>query len=344
MSESPPSITTGELSSRLDGQLIGPAELPISGVESVDRANASQITLVGTTAYARAWPTSTAGAAIVDRDMPLDPGEGRALIRVDDPDIAVARVLEMFAPPPPRPGSGVHPSATIAADAHLGQGVEIGPGCSIGPRVSIGAGTCLHANVTILDDSTIGAECTLWPGVVVRERCSVGDRCILHPNVVVGSDGFGYRPSPDGRSLVKIPHIGTVRLGDEVELGAATCVDRGKFAETYIGDGTRVDNLCQIGHNCRIGRCVVMAGMTGLGGSVEIGDGAQIGGHAVIKEHCVIGPGGQLGGSSALMRDLPAGEAWFGSPARLAKTAFREFAALKRLPDAMRRMKSGDRG
>ena len=114
--------------------------------------------------------------------------------------------------------------------------------------------------------------------MVVRERCVLGDGCILHPNVTIGSDGFGYRPGADGRTLVKIPQIGTVVIGSKVEIGAGTCIDRGKFSETYIGDGTKIDNLCQIGHNCRIGRATVIAAMTGIGGSATIGHGVMIGG------------------------------------------------------------------
>ena len=328
--------TIGEICQHVDGELVGPPDLRIGGVESVDRASAAQITLIGSTEYAQAWPSCSAGAALVKRDIDLEPGEGRTLIRVENPDLAMAAVLELFAPPLPTPPPGVDPTATVATDAVLGDSVAIGAGSVIGRRVSIGAGSIVHPNVTILDDSTIGAGCTLWPGVVIRERCEIGDDCILHPNVVIGSDGFGYRPASDGKSLVKIPHIGTVRLGRVVELGSGTCIDRGKFSQTVIGDGTKIDNLCQIGHNCRIGRCVIIAGMTALGGSVVVEDGAQIGGHAVIKEHCKVGAGAQLAGAAGLMRDIPPGEQWFGIPARNATAAFREIAALRKLPDALR--------
>ncbi len=332
----PTTYTTSEICQHVDGELVGSPDLRIGGVDSVDRAGAAQITLIGSTEYARAWPSCSAGAALVKRDIDLEPGEGRTLIRVENPDLAMAAVLELFAPPLPTPAPGVDPTATVATDAVLGDSVAIGAGSVIGRRVSIGAGSIVHPNVTILDDSTIGAGCTLWPGVVIRERCEIGDDCILHPNVVIGSDGFGYRPAPDGMSLVKIPHIGTVRLGRAVELGSGTCIDRGKFSQTVIGDGTKIDNLCQIGHNCRIGRCVIIAGMTALGGSVVVEDGAQIGGHAVIKEHCKVGAGAQLAGAAGLMRDIPPGEQWFGIPARNAATAFRELAALRKLPDALR--------
>ena len=156
------------------------------------------------------------------------------------------------------------------------------------------------------------------------------------PQANPGSASSAARPAPDGMSRGTTPPSGTVRVGRAVERGAGTWVERGKCSQTVIGDGTKIDNLCQIGHNCRIGRCVIIAGMTALGGSVVIEDGAQIGGHAVIKEHCKVGAGAQLAGSSGLMHDIPPGEQWFGTPARKATTAFREFAALRKLPDALR--------
>lgn len=335
-------FTTHQISLKVSGRLDGPGDLKITGVEQIDRAANGQVTFIGTRHYAEKWPSSRAAAALVKQEFDLQPGSGRALIRVADADLALAAVLEMFSPPAPAPQPGVDPRAFVHPQAVLGEGVAVGPMCCIGPRVRIGRGTVIHPNVTILDDSVIGAGCVLWPGVVIRERCEIGDACILHPNVTVGADGFGYRPSPDGRSLIKIPQIGTVRLGREVEIGAGTCVDRGKFSETHIGDGTKIDNLCQIGHNCRIGRCVVMAGKVGIGGSVTIGDGAMIGGGTIIKDHVTIGAGARLGGASALMHDIPPGETWHGHPAHDARAAFREFAAIQRLPDLLRKLKHMD--
>ena len=162
-------------------------------------------------------------------------------------------------------------------------------------------------------------------------------------NVTIGADGFGYRPAPDGRSLVKIPQIGTVTLGRGVEIGAGTCIDRGKFSETFIGDETKIDNLCQIGHSCRIGRCTVIAALTGIGGSATIGDGAMIGGGSSIKDHVKVGDGARLGGASDVMHDIPPGETWHGHPAHPARAAFREFAAIRKLPDLLQTLKQQQR-
>lgn len=333
------SFTTQQICDRVAGRLDGPGDLAITGVEQIDRAIAGQMTFIGTHHFAARWSSSRAAAALVVNDLELKPGDGRALIRVPETDLALATVLEMFAPPAPSPPPGIHPRAVVDPQAKLGLGVAIGALSYLGPHVRIGDGTVIHANVTVLDDSVIGANCVLWPGVVIRERCQVGDGCILHPNVTIGGDGFGYRPGLDGRSLVKIPQIGTVTLGRDVELGAGTCVDRGKFSETSIGDGTKIDNLCQIAHNCRIGRGVVIAGLVGMGGSVTIGDRAMIGGGTIIKDHLTIGDGARLGGASGLINDIPPGETWHGHPAHDARATFREFAAIRKLPDLLRTLK-----
>lgn len=333
-------LTTKDICERVLGRLEGPADLPISGVEQIDRAAAGQITFIGNDQYARMWSSSRATAALIQGDLPIVPGANRALIRVPDTDLALATVLEMFAPSWPAPATGVDARAAVHPAAQLGRRVAVGALAYVGLGVRIGDGSVIHPNVTILDNAVIGAGCTLWPGVVVREHCEIGDDCILHPNVVIGADGFGYRPSPDGRSLVKIPQIGTVKLGRAVEIGAGTCVDRGKFSETSIGDGTKIDNLCHIGHNCHIGRCVVIAGLVGIGGSVTIGDGAMIGGGSIIKDHIKIGADVRLAGHSGVMNDIPAGASWFGFVAQDARTALREVAAVRKLPRVLRHLKS----
>lgn len=343
MNRDRPQYAITELRDRVGGDLEGADDLTITGIEQIDRAAAGDLTLIGTQHYADRWTSSGASAAIVPRGVDVRPGEGRAFIRVDDGDLAMAAVLEMFARPLEGTTPGVHGRAVVEESAVLGAGVSVGALSYVGRRARVGDGTIIHPNVTILEDAVVGAGCTLWPGVVIRERCELGDGCILQCNVSIGGDGFGYRPGPDGRSLVKVPHIGIVRLGNHVELGAGTCVDRGKFSETVIGDGTKLDNLCQVGHNSRIGRCTVIAGLVGMGGSTTIGDGAMLGGGTIIKDHCTIGHGARLGGASALMHDIPDGATWHGHPAHDAKAAFREFAAIRRLPELIRQMKRSEK-
>jgi len=332
-------MTIEQLAELVDGEVRGAAEVSIAGVEVLDRAEAEQLTFIGDEAHAKRWPDSEARAALVRRDLDISPGEGRVLIAVDNVDLALAKVLETFAPPPVLPNDGVDDSAEVNPTARIAASARIGPLCVIGSHVQIGPGAVLHNSVTVMDHGVLGAECVLWPGVVVRERCSVGDRTIIHPNVTIGSDGFGYRPSSDDRGLVKIPQIGSVEIGRDVELGAGTCIDRAKVGATTVGDGTKIDNLVQVGHNCRIGRSVVIAGLTAVAGSVDIGDGVQIGGGCDLKDHIAIGAGARIAGGAQVMSDVPAGETWAGSPAQEFHKAGREYAAIRQLPEAMKKMR-----
>jgi len=317
----------------------GDASLIISGIEQIDLAENSQLTFIGGKKYVPLWEHSRASAALVNESLPVEPGPGRALIRVRNADLAMAEVLAMFEPPAPVAATGIHPGAMVDATATIGEGVAIGAGCYIGAGVHIGAGTKIYPNVTVLDDTRIGAQCILWSGVVIRDRCQIGNGCILQIGVSIGGDGFGYRPSADGRSLVKIPHIGTVVLGDGVEIGANSCVDRGKFSATIIGAGTKIDNLVQIGHNCRIGRCCVIAACTGVAGSVTMGDGVMVGGCVAIKDHTTIGNGARIGGGSGVTADVAAGATVVGYPADNHQQTLRQWASLKKLPDLIKSLK-----
>lgn len=332
-------FTVVEICQRVDGQLVGNPTVVISGVEEISLAQAHQLTFVGGKKFIKLWDRSRASAAIVNDNLDLEPGPDRALIRVVDADLAMAQVLQLFAPEPPQCGPGIHATAVVDESAEIGEGVTIGAGCYIGPRVVLGARVLLYPNVTVLDDSIIGSGTVIWSGTVVRERCRVGQNCIFHPNVSIGADGFGYRPSPDGRSLVKVPQIGTVEIGDAVEIGANSCVDRAKFSSTRIGDGTKIDNLVQIAHNCILGRSCVIAGQAGLAGSVTFGDGVMMGGGARVKDHTTVGSGVKIGGNATIFSDVEPGKTVLGTPADDARDAMRQWAALKQLPDLLKRIK-----
>jgi UDP-3-O-[3-hydroxymyristoyl] glucosamine N-acyltransferase len=336
-------LTTRQIADLTAGQLQGPGDLPIAAMESLAKAAGGQITFVADEKYARDWPASRASAALVPRKLDLQPGDGRALIRVDNVDLAVAQFLEAIAPPPCQPDPGVHPTAVVEPSARLGPGVRIGAHCYVGRNSILGANAVLHPNVTILDDCQVGSGTVLWPGVVIRERCSVGNDCVLHANVAIGADGFGFRAAPNGGGVVKIPQIGNVVIGNQVELGAATCVDRAKFGSTVIGDQCKIDNLVQIAHNCVLGRCVIIAGNTGVAGSVTIGDGVMIGGCAILKDHITVGAGAKIAGAAVVMNDVPAGESWGGYPGKDARIALREYAAIRQLPDLLKDMKKATR-
>ncbi|MEX0775433.1 MAG: UDP-3-O-(3-hydroxymyristoyl)glucosamine N-acyltransferase [Phycisphaeraceae bacterium] len=336
-----PSFTTSQIAQHVRGELIGPGDLAISGAETLDRAQPGHLTFIGDKRYLPAWEASKAAAALIVATITAQPGEGRALIQVTDADLAMALVLDLFASPPVRPKAGVHPSAVVDPSAILGQNVAIGAHCTVGAKVRLGDDVVLHANVVLMDQVEIGAASEIFPGVVIRERCVLGQRCVLHPNVVIGADGFGYRPSldPAKPGLVKITHIGNVEIGNDVEIGACTTIDRAKFSSTLVGDGTKIDNQVQIGHNCRIGRHCVLCGQVGLAGSITVGDGAMMGGKAGLRDHINIGAGARLAAYAAVISDVPAGESWGGYPAMEMREAGRIVMAMRKLPDFMRDIK-----
>lgn len=343
-------LTAGEVAAKVGGIVQGRGDAPVSGVCAFEQAAAGDLVFIGSEKYAAQWGASPASAALVSRKVAarIAPREGAALILVDDADLALAAFLDSIAPPPPVAGlppastddsSAVHPSALVDPSAKLGVGARIGAFCVVGPGAVIGDGTVLYPHAAVFDGASIGKDCTLWSGAVVRERCVVGDRCILHANAVIGGDGFGVRPAPGGKGVVSIRHIGHVEIGNDVEIGACTCVDRGKFAATVIGDQCKIDNLCQIGHNCRFGRAVVMAGNVGVSGSVTIGDGVLIGGGAGIADHITIGAGASISAAAGVMRDVPPGARVGGLPAKELRQVFRELSAVERLPGLFRQLR-----
>ncbi len=329
--------TAADLAKLLDGDLTGDPQREVSGLNFIENAQPDEMTFIGGAAYAAQWKDSKAGVALTVRGIDVEPTEGRAVIEVDDVDLAMAKALEVFAPPPPACAPGIHASAVVDPSAEIGANCHIGPCCAVGPHVKIGDGSVLYANVTVMDEATIGPGCTLWPGVVIRERCIIGAACILHLNVSIGADGFGYRPAADGSGLVKVPQIGNVVLGNAVELGANTAVDRAKFGSTVIGDGTKIDNLCQVAHNCQIGRCTVIASHSAIAGSSVIGDGVMMGGCVGVKDHITIGSGARIGGGSGLIRDVPAGASVLGYPAVDSRECLRNWSAISKLPGFMKK-------
>ncbi len=324
--------TVHELSELVNGEVIGSSTVQIDSAEQLERANATQLTFIGNKKYEKLWENSKAPIAFVNRDISIEPGENRAFIKVQNADLALSKILELFAPEPPQFSHEIHPSSHVDISAQIGTGTRIGAGCYVGPNVVLADNVTLYPNVTVLDESTVGEGSVLWSGAVVRERCVIGKFCILHPNSVIGADGFGFRPDPQ-RGLVKIPQIGNVVLGDYVEIGANSCVDRGKFSSTIVGDGCKIDNLVQIGHNSVMGKFCIMAGNSGLAGSVTLGNGVIIGGSASIKDHLTLGDGAIIGAGSGVAADVEAGKTVLGYPAVDARKALKQWAVLKKLAE-----------
>ena len=319
-----------EINEVLQGVIVGETTEKITAPEQLDLAKETEISFIGHKKYEKKWLTSMACAAIVNEDISIEPGKNRAFIKVKNADLAMSQVLELFAPPTPVFAVDIHPTANIDPKAIIGNGVRIGAGSYIGPKVQIGENATIYPNVTILDECTIGKNTVIWPGAVVRERCHIGNDCIIHPNATIGADGFGFRPCPQ-RGLAKITHVGNVVIGNNVEIGANSSVDRGKFSSTILGDGCKIDNLVQIGHNSKLGKFCIMAGNSGLAGSVTLGDGVMIGGSASIKDHLTIGDGAIVGAGSGVAADVEAGKTVLGYPACDARDALKQWAAIKRL-------------
>ena len=319
-----------EINEVLKGIIIGATSQMITAPEQLEMAKDTEISFIGNKKYEKLWEKSSACVAIVNEDIAIEPGENRAFIKVKNADLAMSQILSLFAPPTPLFSNDIHPTAVVDLSAIIGKGTKIGAGSYIGPKVTLGDNVIIYPNVTILDDCSIGNKTVIWSGTVIRERSIIGSDCIFHPNATIGADGFGFRPDPE-KGLVKIPQIGNVIIGNNVEIGANSCVDRGKFSSTVLGDGCKIDNLVQIGHNCKLGRFCIMSGNSGLAGSVTLGDGVIIGGSASIKDHTTIGDGAIVGAGSGVTGDIPPGKVMLGYPAVEARDALKQWAILKRL-------------
>jgi UDP-3-O-[3-hydroxymyristoyl] glucosamine N-acyltransferase len=326
-----PTLELSEIASLLNLPLAAAEDRSISGVAMLDEAGSDEISFLGSERYLPQFARTRAGAVIVQKRVKLPPGHGRIVFLVDDADLAIAMLLERFAPPAPRPPTGRHHTAIVAPSSSIGDGTRIGPGVIIGDDTRIGANCIFHAGVVIGSDVTIGDNCEFFPNVVVRERVSIGSRVIINAGAVLGSDGFGYRW--DGTRHRKIPQIGTVVIEDEVEIGACVCIDRAKFSATRIGRGNKIDNLVQIGHNVVVGPHCIIVGQAGLAGSVTLGAGVVLGGQSAIRDHVTLADGSAVAACSGVAEDVDAKTIVSGLPALPHRQSLREQAALRRLPD-----------
>jgi UDP-3-O-[3-hydroxymyristoyl] glucosamine N-acyltransferase len=278
-------LQLGEIIAALGGELHGDAGLRIEGLAPLESAQASQLAFLSNPRYRQQLEASRAGCVIVGPAMREQALARGACIVADDPYLYFARVTQLWKRVHARPaGPPVHPSAVVDPEAVLGEGVRIGPHCVVERGARIGAGTVLKARVTVAEDCVIGARCT------------------LHPGVVIGADGFGW--APNAGTWEKIEQLGAVRIGDDVDIGANTCIDRGALADTVIEDGVKLDNLIQVGHNCRIGRHTAIAGCVGIAGSANIGAHCTIGGAAMILGHLTIADGVNISSGSFVSRSI----------------------------------------
>ncbi len=311
------------------------AALPSRGWAVWIRQRIGDLVFAETLKYLELAIKSRAAAVLTRPEVAMS--AAKPLILVADARIAFLKMLEAFAPTRDHV-AGIHASAVIGDNVTIGEGVHIGAHCTIGRAAVVGDGVDIMEGVRIGAGCRVGDETIIYPNVVLYPCVTVGKRCIIHAGVVIGADGFGY--AQVGNVLTKIPHIGTVRIEDDVEIGANTCIDRAKTAATVIGAGTKIDNLVHIAHNVRIGRCCLLVSQVGIAGSTSLGDGVVLAGQVGVVDHLSIGDGAQVGAQSGVRYDIPAGAKYFGSPAVPLTQRMRDIATTTRLPDALKQIRS----
>jgi UDP-3-O-[3-hydroxymyristoyl] glucosamine N-acyltransferase len=329
--------TLRELAKLVGGTLEGEAARQVSGVASLADAGPQDVAFVAMSRYAEAAAASKAACLVVPQKW-RSRGSGPALLRVTDPNRAMAVIAGILCKPLPEPQPGVHPQAVVAASAVLGRNVHVGACAVIGERVRLGDRTRIRAGAVVADEAIVGADCDIRSGVVLCARVRLGDRVIIHAGSVVGSDGFGYLPGPKGPE--KIPQLGTVEIGDDVELGACVTVDRARFGATRIGRGVKIDNLVQIAHNVEIGEGSIIVSHVAIAGSTRIGRGCIIAGQAAIDGHLVIGDGARVAAKAGVTKDVPPGTDVSGYPAVPHRTDLKRQAAQRHLEEVLDRLKA----
>lgn len=330
----PVGLTVGEIATLTGAKLRSGARIDdlITNVAPLNRAGASDLAFLDTAKYADVLTSTQAGACLMTERFESQAPSSMNVLRAKEPYRAFVIVARRLFEDSLRPSSlfeteGVPSTAAIHPSAQIAIGVTIDPGAVIGPRASIGAGTMIGANAVIGADVRIGRDCSIGPGSSIIHAI-VGDGVICHPGCRIGQDGFRYLPGANGHT--KVPQLGRVIIGDHVEIGAGTTVDRGGSGDTVIGEGTKIDNLVHIAHNVAVGRHCIIAGQCGLAGSVTLGDRVMLGGQVGIADHVTIGDGAMIGAKSGVVSNVPAGEKWFGYPALPGSGFLRAMAVLRK--------------
>ncbi len=327
--------TLAELTALVDGRLIGDADLMIHGAAPLDDAGPGQITLLDDSADRRQDLRATGASAVVISRLKVP--DGLPAIQVDDVHGAFATIAHHFRPPRTRPRIGVSPLAVVSPTARLGENVDIHPNATIGDDVFIGSGATIHSGVHIMAGSKIGPDATIFPNAVLYEDTIVGSRSIIHAGAVLGAYGFGYNLVEGAHKLSA--QLGNVVLGPDVEIGATTTIDRGTYAATTIGEGTKIDDQVMIAHNCRIGRHNMICSQVGIAGSTSTGDYVVMAGQVGVRDHVHIGDRAVLGAMAGITNDVPADSRMIGIPATPEREQKIKQAALAKLPEMRREWK-----
>lgn len=331
-------LTLKQAAEIVGGSHHGSEQIIIRGAGTISSARQGEITFVDSAKALEGLERSPAEVVLVPRDLkPTD----RAYVRVDDVRAAFSKLVAHFRPPRPVVRQGVSDAATISPSAQIAEDVDVHAGAVIGDEVEIGAGSTIHANVTLMAGCKIAENVTVFPGVVLYEDTIVGARCILHANCVIGSYGFGYDAIDGAHHLGA--QLGYVEIESDVEIGAASTIDRGSYGATTVGAGTKVDNQVQIAHNCRIGRHNILCSQVGIAGSSTTGDHVVMAGQVGIPDHVHIGDQVTIGAKSGVMRDVPNGQTMLGIPATPERAQMQLLAALQRLPEMRKQVRAMQR-
>ena len=322
-------MTVAELADFLEGEVVGASNGRITSVAGLREAGAQDLSFLNNPKYRGLVAKTGAGAVLVPQDW--DAAAPVPLIRVPNPDAAFAKATLHFRPPPVEYAPGIHPTAIIPESASIGPDAHIGPYVVIGEDVVIGERCTLLAGANIGPKAQLGDDVMLHAHVVLRENVMLGSRVIIHNHTVIGSDGFGY--SVDDKGVrTKVPQVGTVRIGDDVEIGASVCVDRARFGETRIGNGVKIDNLVQIAHNVVIGDHVVLVSQVGISGSTVVEPHAILAGQVGVAGHLTIGSKAVVGAQGGVTKDVAPGSYVWGTPATPFDKYSKNLAQINRLP------------
>ena len=331
--------TIRSLADHVGGAVIGDgADRVVVGINDLRAAQPDQVSFLGNAKYEPLAQASRAAAILVS---PKDaPRFSFTRIVVESPSAAFGKISALFAPPPIRDEPGIHPTAVVAPDAVIGEGVSIQAHAVISAGVRVGARCVVGANCFIGEQSTIGDDTRLYPLVTIRERSVIGARVIIHSGAVIGSDGFGYDFDPKTGCHVKIAHTGFVQIDDDVEIGANTTIDRGRFGKTHIGEGAKIDNLVMIAHNVVIGAHSIIVSQTGISGSTSLGRYVTLAGQVGLAGHLTIGDKATIAAQSGLNKDVPAGAVLMGHHAVPIRESLKLEALTRRLPELVERLKA----
>jgi UDP-3-O-[3-hydroxymyristoyl] glucosamine N-acyltransferase len=335
-------FTAQQIAAFLDGTVEGDENARVSNVSKIEEGKPGTLAFLANPKYQKYIYDTQASIVLVSRDFKLDRKVGATLIRVKDAYQAFANLLDLYEQSKPRK-SGISSLASIAPSARTGEDLFIGDFAFIGENATIGSRVQIHPQVFIGDDVTIGDNTILYPGVKVLKECIIGENCVIHAGTVIGSDGFGFALEQDSESRRKVPHVGNVIIGNDVEIGANVTIDRATMGSTRIGNGVKMDNLIQIAHNVEIGENTVVVAQAGIAGSTKVGMNVIIAAQAGIVGHLTIGDGAIIGGQAGVPNNLKEKEIVLGSPAFDIREFRRSAAVFKKLPEMYRKVNQMER-